>query len=184
MRRVLSYGLAPAGEFRRSNVETAPATADHTRLVLIPADVLHNNSFTPVVVALSVAASRRGNRCRVHQKRRYGVAESLHAVRLPVPSASRRTPEGHPIFTVLMPWSVMRRAFTPCVAPSASFLQHTRLGRRHLGHEERAGQAASAPFFRAWTRLCLGNCWELCSPSARAVSRCGAKQGRCAKATL
>ena len=60
MRRVLSYGLAPDGEFRRSNLETAPATVDHTRLLLIPADFSSGRSSQQFVHTCRWRLERRG----------------------------------------------------------------------------------------------------------------------------
>ena len=180
MRRVLSYGPDPDGEVRESNVETAPATADHTRHDLIPC--------IPVDSRTACVACRH-NRCRVHQKRRHGVAEILRSVALPNPIASASTPEGRPFtqlpcYSAAVMWIVVQPFGALDITSRHRFLLHTHLGRRHLGHEERAWQAASDPIVWGMDATRPRNCWGLCSPPVRAVSRWRTKQGRCAAKTF
>ena len=166
MRRVLSYGLAPEGEFRRSNVETAPATADLTKLQLIPSpadgrlsydvrttvvQLVYSNSCIPT---LSSRIATIGAQCT-----RSGAAASLKfCTRADCPDSSchprhrrvTRLPDA------LLMWVIAPQSAARDITSSASFLQRTRLERRHLGLEERVWQVASSRGRGGWTRLCQG----------------------------
>ena len=158
MRRVLSYGLAPEGEFRRSNVETAPATADHTKRRLIPTALIYT-TFAPrfsntCIPTRSSHVATIGAQCT-----RSGAGASLKfCTHADCPDSSCHP--RHRRVTRPLPMRMMWVIVPPCAArditSSASFLQRTCLERWHLGREERAWQVASSRYCWGWTRLCRG----------------------------